>query len=163
MSTTVKKLIAKPAVCGFDVILNLTNEQIKEKGLPEYIRKWGWYSVVELRDAVLNTFNNYRKGTQYGARDIHLSDFVALNIPANQFSWFINIDEGILQTCRSPEACPFGDDLLYVPAGWGDKVTKAVTNGFCRVKAVPLEDIVGSIRVDAFLADGTRRDGSFLL
>ena len=139
MTTKARRIIGQPAVYGFDVILKLTDEEIKQRDYPETIRNWGWYSAVELREAALGTLKHKQRRNildENGTVEmqLQLSDFTDLNQPPDQFSWFIYHGDGILQVNRSPKACPFGDDLLYVPAGWGKKVISAVGDGFVSVR-----------------------------
>ncbi len=139
MTTTVKRIVAAPALYGFDAILNLTDEQIKSREYPESIRGWGWYSAVELREASITQLKRALKGGILAEHktleeQFRLAGFTDLNLPPDQFCWFIRYGEGILQVNRPPSACSFGDQELYVPALWGKKVMNAAARGFVAVK-----------------------------
>ncbi len=129
-----------PARYKFNKILNLTDEEVRAYGQPN-IREWSWHSAHELRTAAVNRLS-LKWGDQPVALGASLEEllklkgFTDLNLPPDRFTWFINVGEGHLFVDRSPKACPFEDDDLYVPALWGKRIITATQRGFVSVRQV---------------------------
>lgn len=161
MTTQLKKLIGCPAKCTFDVIRNLTKEEILAAGYPENIVARGLYSAIELADALsLNLAHHYEQREQKAPK-VKLEDYILLQRPFNEFLWFIAYGKGTLTAGRPISACPFNDPLLYVPVGWGDKVMSAAgTYGFCRFEREGDDELH---HIYGIRADGNRESAEHLI
>ena len=157
--TQAKKIVAVPAIYTFSTLRSLTDSDIKEQKLPEKIRNWGWHSITELRDGAEARLRHKYVHTQHVLSRINSSDFTILNNPPDEFSWFILLGEGILQIGRPPKACPFGDDQLFVPSLWGNRVLEATAEGFIAVERWQEGNGIG---LNGVFPDGSKKRADYL-
>lgn len=154
--------MVKPATCSFDVIRNLTDEEIRLLGYPPNVREWAWFSAVELLDAA-QTRLEYCCKEESVVTDIpkiDLKNFAQINDYAKgEFSWFIATGRGFLQTYRPYQSCPFDDPCLYVPAKWGESVIKATCDGVASIKE--LHGIAGTAKVIKLCKFGSEKLNAF--
>jgi len=140
----IRKLLISPAVYTFDIFLELTRDDIAELEYPDTLPRWGWFSAVELQQAIEVYFQTAILGKFMPTEDVcrvhrfDLVNFTLLNIqPADggltdfsdSFTWFICDGPGHLFLKRPGSSCPFNDPQLFVPAQWGKRVIAAVREG----------------------------------